>query len=353
MDNKNDLYQNQHPNYPPEPKKSNKIPLIIIAAIVLILGANFSTTLMGRGSNTQAGGAALTAEIVRVTQPVTELGIRLYNNAVTVGTHSGSYILVTYTPPSAGNYVRPTYQLSRDGMSLEVVEARRQNFNFSWNVSSQRGLLNVLIPEDMAGALELLSVSTTSGRIEISGDKGIRLASRINASTTSGGVLAENFAADSVTIGTTSGGVRANDLYLSGNLTAGATSGGASANNITADSAVISSTSGGARADNLTVNSAVISSTSGGVRVSNILADSLEISGTSGGITANNLSVGTLNARSSSGGMTFADSTISGSLNARASSGGITLSNVDADENQMSLSTSSGQINVNGRRWGR
>ena len=321
MDNNNNR---EHPQMTPrrnyndmyEPKKRSKWPVIILVIAVLMIGSNLGISFVGFGmfnrtSSAITSGAVLPVEGLQISQPITGLSTSLISNAITVEHHDGSYIFVIYTPPTRGSYMRPIYQFSQNGTKLEIAEeSRRQLFN--WNVSLQSGMLSIYIPRSMNNDLELLDITTVSGMIEIIGDNGAILADRVNAGAASGGILAENFTSGNVSASVISGGIRAN---------------------------------------NIVTENAAISTVSGGITVNSLVADMADLSTVSGGITADNLTLNTLSALTTSGGINISDSTISGSTNGRTVSGGLTFANVDADENQMSLSTTSGRITVNGQRW--
>ena len=330
-------------HYPPSPRKKNKTSFAILAAILVIAGLLGGSSLVissvrsvhGTSFNLSSNGSLIPDGGINTGTGIT-LDINLISNSVVLRTHSRSDIVITYTPPSTGSYTHPHYEFNQGNSVLRIIEERRNNW-FGVN-NFQRGVLTVNIPENTDGVFESLSVSATSGRVEIFGDDGRKLANNVSLTVTSGGVFAFDFAADRVNLGATSGGVTLRGVEAtSGNITAHSTSGGVTANRLNASGDIsLTATSGGIRADGVSADGNLsVGSTSGGVRASGVFA------------------AGDLSANVTSGGVTLENSEILGNVTARATSGGITFTNVSFDQNRASLSTTSGRITVNGERLDR
>lgn len=328
-------------HYPPSPRRKNKASFIILAAVLVIAGLIGGSHLVISSVqnvvfDSLANGSSIPGDGISFNNTNVVLDINLVSNSVVLQTHSGPDIFITYTPPTIGNYTRPHYEFSQGNTRLQIIEERRNNWSIGIN-NIQRGVLAVFIPENVNGVFDSLNIAATSGRIEIFGDDGNRLANNVSVNVTSGGIFVYDFTADRVNFGATSGGVTLRDVGSSGNLTAHATSGGVSANNITASGDIS------------------LTTTSGGVRANNITADgNLSMGSTSGGVRAGDIFVaGNLSVNVTSGGITMENSEILGNTNGRATSGGITFTNVDLDESRMNLSATSGRITVNGERLDR
>jgi len=398
--NNNTPHPAQYPGYPPMPRRRRKAWVVILVVLLIFAisaGGNLAVRVFNRvTSSTLANGANIQDGGITFNQTGVALDIRLARSSVVVKTHNSSYFQIDFAPPARGNFVRPVYAFSLNGMRLDIVEELSTGL-FNFNTSNQRGVLTILVPQNIDGAFADIVISTTSGRIDIQGDSDNRLANGAVISATSGRVQAENLTAGSIdvratsgalgvnrliatdgdiTVRTTSGGITVDNLDVNGNIHVNATSGRIRAGELAANGHIsIESTSGSLALDIFTANSVNLSATSGAISINNgnttagdfsaratsggIRVNGLDVNGnlnmnaTSARLTADNVTVsGNLSMETTSGGVTLENSIINGRINARATSGSINITNV-TDESRMELSTSSGSINVNGQRWGR
>jgi len=392
----------QSPPYPPyhhAPRRRRNIPAIILVLILIVIGVlaasyHVGIAVGGRITGNLRNGTPIPDNGINFSQTGITLDISLARNTVVVETHNRNDFLVVFTPPARGSYVRPAYAFSQNGMRLDIVEESRFRL-INIDTSNTRGILTVFIPQNLDGAFAGMDISSSSGGVEIHGDNGNRIASNVVLGASSGRVQAENFAANTIeartssgavtlnglaattgdfTVRASSGGVRANNLTVAGNLDintssgsiradtldiggelyARASSGGITAENFTAHSASLRASSGTLNINNgdVTAGDFIIRTSSGGIRVNGLdVNGNLQANASSGRFTADDVTVlGNLTAETSSGGMTLDNLRVDGQINGRASSGNITITGV-VDENRVSLRTSSGRITVNGQRW--
>ena len=332
-----------------EPRMRSRLPRTILIVFLALIVLSTGWQLLTGWNNSD------TIELINFDPANMNLNINLSSNGVYLTTHRGSDVRVTYTPPRFGNFTVPTYEFSRD--SLDIIED--QSFQ-AWGLFNiininTGGLLTVYVPENMEGFSEL-SIRTSSGRVEITGSRGLVLGDRVSLRASSGRITARDFSAGSLDIDASSGRIDLDTVNVTGgNLTARASSGRVELNEIYVPHGGLTArtSSGSVTADNLSVaENLSLTSTSGRVSAENTnAASNFSMNATSGSVTASGLNVtGDLSMVSSSGRIALENSDVQGRLEARATSGSVTLNNVRADRNRTYLRTSSGRITVDGQR---
>lgn len=281
---------------------------------------------------------------------ITGITMDLYSTDVVIKPSSSDEIMISYRGPESLKD-KLDITVSVDNGVLTIKQNRTQQFFFLWNLTSK--IIEISLPQSYANRIDL---ENASGNLNISGDYQL---TSFNSRMTSGDVNLENIACPDFSVDCTSGNVTIGTIDAQ-NITITMTSGNLKASSITGDGN-LKTLSGDIRIDSLTGNDQLFV-TSGNINVSSF-SGSGSVSCSSGNIDIIIAkSSGDFSAKTNSGNVDIAlEEAASYIIEANCTSGNVSanfpMSFSDnknhatgqvgnAEQNQLSISTTSGNIHL-------